>query len=142
MEPLIIENGNDILAIIITKNYRVDGISFFTPDDYSQQLAYMHHPTGKSIQPHLHNRVYREVHYTQEVLVIKSGKLRVDFFDEDKNYLKSHILEGGDVIMLSSGGHGFYVLEEVEMYEIKQGPYVGEVDKTRFKNTIGELKFD
>lgn len=120
------------LAIIIKANYQKPGISFFTPDDYSQQLAYMEHPKGKYIEPHIHNLVKREVHFTQEVLVIRKGKLRVDFYDDDKKYLESHILEAGDVILLASGGHGFEVLEPVEMFEVKQGPYAGEQDKTRF----------
>jgi mannose-6-phosphate isomerase-like protein (cupin superfamily) len=93
----------------------------------------MHHPAGKEIPPHVHNPVPREVHFTQEVLFIKRGKLRVDFYDEDRNYLESRILEAGDTILLATGGHGFEVLEEIEMIEVKQGPYAGEQDKTRFQ---------
>ena len=52
----------------------------------------------------------------------------------------STILRTGDVILLASGGHGFEVLEELEMYEIKQGPYIGEDDKTRFEGKIDEIK--
>lgn len=122
-----------ILAIIIKSNYHSEGIEFITPDDYSQQLAYMHHPAGKNIDAHIHNHIERSVAYTQEVLVIKCGKLRVDFYDENQNYLESRILSKDDTILLASGGHGFKVLEEVEMIEIKQGPYAGEQDKTRFK---------
>ncbi len=121
-----------LLAIIIRSGYSQPGISFFTPDDFSQQLAYMHHPAGKAIQPHLHNPVPREVNYTQEVLFIKRGRLRVDFYDDSKNYLESRVLESGDVILLATGGHGFEVLEEIEMIEVKQGPYAGDRDKTRF----------
>jgi len=121
-----------LLAIIIRSGYSQSGISFFTPDDFSQQLAYMHHPAGKAIQPHLHNPVPREVNYTQEVLFIKRGRLRVDFYDDSKNYLESRVLESGDVILLATGGHGFEVLEEIEMIEVKQGPYAGDRDKTRF----------
>lgn len=131
--PILI-NGptGETLAIIIKADYKKDGIEFFTPDDYSQQLAYMKHPKGKIIDPHVHNIVKRQVYLTQEVLVIKSGKLRVDFYTNEKEYLESYLLEKGDVILLVSGGHGFEVLEEVEMYEIKQGPYAGDNDKTRF----------
>ena len=95
----------------------------------------MRHPAGKLIAPHVHNPAPREVIYTQEVLFIKKGKLRVDFYDSEQNYLESRILEAGDVILLIAGGHGFEVLEEVEMFEVKQGPYVGEQDKTRFTPT-------
>ena len=127
-----INHNDETLAIIIKADYKKEGIEFFTPDDYSQQLAYMKHPEGKIILPHVHNEVKRQVHFTQEVLVIKSGKIRVDFYTQSKEYLESFILEEVDVILLASGGHGFEVIEDVEMFEIKQGPYAGENDKIRF----------
>jgi mannose-6-phosphate isomerase-like protein (cupin superfamily) len=127
-----IKHQSQLLALIISNQFKESGIHFFTPNDLSQQLAYMRHPAGKIIQPHVHNPVPRQVHYTQEVLFLKKGKLRVDFYDEQQNYLESHILEAGDVILLATGGHGFEVLEEIEMFEVKQGPYAGDQDKTRF----------
>lgn len=127
-----IEDGGRLLAIIISHQFNKDGVHFFTPADFSQQLAYMHHQPGKIIEPHTHNAVNRQVSYTQEVLFIKRGRIRVDFFDEERKPLLSRTLEEGDTILLASGGHGFEVLEELEMIEVKQGPYMGEMDKTRF----------
>ena len=129
---------NRLIALIVSYQFNQPGIHFFTPNELSQQLAYMHHPTGKVIQPHVHNPVIREVTHTQEVLFIKSGKLRVDFYNDQQEYLDSRILEAGDVILLVTGGHGFEVLEEIEMIEVKQGPYVGEQDKTRFVGITAE----
>ncbi|MGB5962201.1 MAG: hypothetical protein WBG73_16155 [Coleofasciculaceae cyanobacterium] len=123
---------NQLLALIVSHRFNEPGIHFFTPNELSQQLAYMRHPVGKIIPPHVHNPVIREVQYTQEVLFIKKGKLRVDFYNNQREYLESRLLEAGDVILLVTGGHGFEVLEEIEMIEVKQGPYVGEQDKTRF----------
>jgi hypothetical protein len=128
-----IASHDQLLALIISHRFNKPGIHFFTPDELSQQLAYMHHPTGKIIPPHVHNPVPRQVTYTQEVLFIKAGKLRVDFYTDQQQYLESRILEAGDTILLVTGGHGFEVLEEVEMIEVKQGPYVGDLDKTRFQ---------
>jgi mannose-6-phosphate isomerase-like protein (cupin superfamily) len=128
---------DQVLSIIIPSEFREPGINFFTPDSFSQQLAYMKHPKGKSIQPHIHKQVRREVFYTQEVLLIKKGKLRVDFYNDEQEYLESRILKGGDVILLIKGGHGFEVLEELEMIEVKQGPYVGNNDKVRFSGIDG-----
>lgn len=122
-----------LLAVIIRTNYKSEGIEFFTPDDYSQQLAYMNRPKDYVIPPHVHNAVQRDVHFTQEVLIIKSGKVRVDFYDDDKNYLESKILYQGDVILLAYGGHGFSMIEDSEIIEVKQGPYAGELDKVRFE---------
>ena len=127
-----IEHNGKILAIIISNDYSKDGVEFFTPNDFSQQLAYMKHPKGKRIDAHTHNIVPREVSYTKEVLVIRKGKLRVDFYEDDQTYIESHIVNQGDIILLAFGGHGFECLEEVEMIEIKQGPYLGEQDKVRF----------
>ena len=127
-----IYDGDNLLAIIISNKFNEPGIHFFTPDDFSQQLAYMRHSKGKIIIPHVHNPVPRQIEYTQEILFIKSGKIQVDFYDMKQKYLESHVLAQHDVILLIKGGHGFEVLEEIEMFEIKQGPYVGENDKTRF----------
>lgn len=123
---------NKLLSIIINSKFEKNGIEFFTPDEFSQQLAYMKRPKDYVIVPHVHNPVQRDVQYTKEVLFIKSGKVRVDFYDEDKSYLESTVLEAGDVILLAYGGHGFEMLEESEIIEVKQGPYVGELDKERF----------
>jgi hypothetical protein len=125
-------HSGQLLALLVPGKFREPGIHFFTPDDLSQQLAYMRHPSGKVIAPHVHNPVPREVQFTQEVLVLMKGRLRVDFYTDEQSYLESWMLGSGDVILLAAGGHGFEVLEEVEMFEVKQGPYTGVHDKTRF----------
>ena len=125
-------HNNLRLAIVIRSNYNNSGIHFFTNELDSQQLGYMNRPKDYSILPHCHNIIPREVHLTQEVLYIKKGKVRVDFYDKEKNYAFSSILEQGDVILLADGGHGFKMLEDSEIIEIKQGPYCGDKDKVRF----------
>ena len=129
-----IMHNNEVLAIIISSDYVADGITFFTDDKYSQQLGYMNRPLGYKIQPHRHNNIKREVVQTQEVLFIKSGKVRVDFYDEDQSYLESRLLSKGDVILLASGGHGFEMIEPSEIIEVKQGPYAGGQDKVHFNH--------
>jgi mannose-6-phosphate isomerase-like protein (cupin superfamily) len=137
-----IEHAGRLLAVIVTSDFQERGITFFTPDELSQQLAYMHHPPGKKIEPHVHTPATREVLLTQETLFIKRGKLRVDFFDEQQTYLESRVLQTGDVILLVQGGHGFEVLEELEMFEVKQGPYLGSDDKTHFRSKLpARLRF-
>ena len=128
-----ITNNNLLLSIIVRHKFQKNGIEFFTPPEFSQQLAYMKRPKDYIIPPHIHNPISREVQWTQEVLFVKKGKVRVDFYDENKNYLKSTILETGDIILLAHGGHGFEMLEDTEIIEVKQGPYAGEMDKIRFE---------
>ena len=127
-----VKKKNRLLAMIIRNDYQCEGVDFITPSEYSQQVAYMHHPIGKIIDAHVHNLVHRNVVLTQEVLIIKKGILRVDFYDEYEDYLESRNLYAGDIILLVSGGHGFKVIDEVEMIEVKQGPYSGDQDKKRF----------
>ena len=133
-----ITHNNKTLAIIIKANYTKEGIAFFTPDDFSQQLGYMNRPVDYIIPPHVHNVVERKVELTQEVLYVKSGKVRVDFYDDDKVYRESRIISTGDVILLAHGGHGFKMLEQSEMIEVKQGPFCGEMDKVRFDSVSDE----
>jgi len=126
-------DDDTVMAIILRREYRADGIQFLTPDSYSQQLGYMNRPQGYVIKPHLHCPVSREVAYTNEVLFIKSGKVRVDFYGRDQSYRESRVLNSGDVILLIVGGHGFEMIEASEIIEVKQGPYAGEHDKVRFE---------
>lgn len=126
----VFKDGDKILAIVVKNDFVKEGIEFFTLDDFSQQLAYMNHRKGKIIKPHIHNPVKREVHLTQEALFIKKGRLKVDLYSNDKKPVQSFVLDAGDVILLASGGHGFEVLEGIEMIEVKQGPYAGEMDKS------------
>tara|TARA_Y100000588_G_scaffold341060_1_gene384817 strand:- start:270 stop:701 length:432 start_codon:yes stop_codon:yes gene_type:complete len=128
-----IRDRDTLLAILISGRFKESGITFFTEGSLSQQLAFMNHPKGKEIPPHVHNPVHREVTTTQEVLILRKGRLRVDFYGEDRDYLESIVIEADDVLLLISGGHGFEVLEEIEMFEVKQGPYAGDSDKTRFE---------
>lgn len=135
MEPLEkLEYNGQLLGLIIRTEFKKDGIAFFTPDDFSQQLGYMNRPKDYVIPPHVHNVVERKVDLTQEVLFVKSGKVRVDFYDQEQNYLESRILVKGDIVLLAHGGHGFKMLEPTEMVEVKQGPYCGEMDKVRFES--------
>ena len=128
----MIENiifSNITFATIIRANYKKEGISFFTPDDFSQQLGYMNRPKGYIIDPHYHNHIERNITITQEVLYIKSGVVRVDFYTNTNTYLESKILYTGDVILLAAGAHGFEIIEEAEIIEVKQGPYNQDKDK-------------
>jgi hypothetical protein len=71
-------------------------------------------------------------------LLLKRGKLRVDFYDQHQSYIDSRILYAGDIILLATGGHGFEVLEEIEMIEVKQGPFAGDRDKQRFAGIVSD----
>lgn len=128
-----IYNGVQFLGLIIRKDYHETGIQFLTDDQAPQQLGYMNRAKDYVIAPHVHNVVPRTVDLTQEVLIVQRGKVRVDYYDDNKNYLESRIANEGDIIYLGYGGHGFKMLEDTEMVEVKQGPYCGTQDKVRFE---------
>jgi mannose-6-phosphate isomerase-like protein (cupin superfamily) len=128
-----IVHGLEPIALILRSQYDEPGLNFFTPPNFSQQVAFMKHPQGKKIDPHVHNLVSRQVLYTQEVLVIRKGRVKVNLYSSDKEFIGEKILESGDMILLCGGGHSFEMLEETSMIEIKQGPYAGDGDKTRFE---------
>lgn len=120
------------LAIIVRKNYHQEGIEFFTGDNDPLQIGYMKRGKDYVIQPHVHNAVERTISFTHEVLVIKSGTVRIDFYTSEKQYIRSTKVYQGDVVLLTDGGHGFKMLDDAEIIEVKQGPYVGNLDKQRF----------
>lgn len=132
MVEYIHDSMNGELIAIIVQNPNDSGVKFYSSADLSQQLGFLNHPTGHVINPHVHNRIPREVHYTQEILIIMSGLLKVDFYNSKREWIQTRTVGAGSAVQLVNGGHGFEVIENVQMYEIKQGPYVGHQDKTFF----------
>ena len=135
-----IKYNKKLLALIVRGKYRNRrGITFFTGKDSTQQFGYMKHKNKYVIKPHLHKKRLTKILCTTEVILILKGILRVDFYNVGKKYLFSKLLKKNDIIMLVHGGHGFKVLKNVEMIEIKQGPYILSKDKIKFEN-IDEKK--
>ena len=133
-----------LLAILVRKNYRKKkGINFFTDKKASQQVGFMKHKKDYIILPHKHNKrkktAIAKIDTTTEVLIILKGILRVDFYNTKEKYLFSKKLYANDLIMLSNGGHGFKVLKDVKMIEVKQGPYSLSMDKVKFEK-VNEKK--
>jgi len=126
-----------LLALIVRGKYRnKKGITFFTPDEATQQFGYIKHNKGHLIKPHLHKKRVSKILYTSEVILLFKGILRVDFYNDLKKYLFSKVLKKGDIIMLVHGGHGFKVLKDIEMIEVKQGPYDIIMDKVKFNSNL------
>ncbi len=122
-----------LFALVVSGKYRnKKGVTFFTPDDTTQQFGYMKHKKGYLINPHKHNKRLTKILSTTEVILLLKGVLRVDFYNQQKKYLFSKILREKDIIMLVHGGHGFKVIKDVEMIEVKQGPYSLAKDKIKF----------
>ena len=129
-----------LFALIVRSKFRKKkGINFFTENNATQQFGYMKHKKDYVIKPHKHNQRLTKILTTTEVIILFKGILRVDFYDNKEKYLFSKKIFRNDIVMLANGGHGFKVLEDVEMLEIKQGPYRLSKDKVKFDN-IDEKK--
>tara|TARA_B100000035_G_C20908096_1_gene512587 strand:- start:181 stop:615 length:435 start_codon:yes stop_codon:yes gene_type:complete len=129
-----IYNKKKLYGLIVRRNYqKKKGVSFFTDKNATQQFGYMNHKKNHFILPHRHNKRQSKILLTTEVIIILKGILRVDFYNDNEKYLFSKKVFANDIIMLSSGGHGFKVLKDVKMIEVKQGPYSLSKDKVKFE---------
>ena len=131
---------NKLFALIVRRQFRKkSGINFFTSKDATQQFGFMKHKKNHFIKPHKHNKRLTRILRTTEVILLLKGTLRVDFYTDKLKYLFSKKINERDIIMLIHGGHGFKVLKNVEMIEVKQGPYSLASDKIKFK-TVDDKK--
>ena len=133
---------NKLFALIVRKQFRKkSGINFFTSKESTQQFGFIKHKKNHIIKPHKHNKRLTKILRTTEVILLLKGTLRVDFYNDKNKYLFSKIINERDIIMLIHGGHGFKVLKNVEMIEVKQGPYKLASDKVKFK-AVDEKKIN
>ena len=130
-----IKHKGKLIAIVLPHSYSKPGLEFFTANELTLQMGYMKYPAGHRIVPHVHKPAPRGITYTLEAIFVKSGRVRIDFYTNEKDYIDAIELVAGDVILFVSGGHGFKFVEAGELIEIKQGPYVSqEIDKEKFEN--------
>ncbi len=124
-----------VIGIIIYSGHHIpeNNIEFISPHDYLLQLGVMNRPQGYKVIPHIHNAVRRETFGTQEVLFIKEGRILIDFYSYEREYLESRELSAGDVVLLCGAGHGITMLEPTIMIEVKNGPFIEGADKGRFE---------
>lgn len=124
-----IEGGEGLLAIVIRKDQRKNGVNFVTDRDAELQVALIKHPCGHEVVPHRHLPASRTLKLTQEVLVVQKGFLLARFYASDGRYVDSKCIGPNEVVLLISGGHGFVAETDVEFVEVKTGPYLGALDK-------------
>jgi len=124
-----IEWQGKVLAIILRKGWQAEGVEFVTTKDSPLQMGLLVHKEGKEIRPHFHKPRREIIEKIQEVLHIEQGKVEVNFYDNKKRVARA-ILGSEDTILLLQGGHGFKILKDSRIIEIKQGPYGDErIDK-------------
>jgi cupin fold WbuC family metalloprotein len=127
-----IEQRGQVFAIVIRRSFSKPGVHFFTPGEFSQQLGMLVHAKGKVVDRHRHKPVRREILRTQEVLVVLSGRIKIQIYNDEGSLLRTVILKEGDSILLATGGHRVEILKKARILEVKQGPYAGFEDKEYF----------
>ena len=127
-----IKQGTLVLARHISaENVWGDGLQFFSKDEEFEQVGTWNYNQGKILLAHTHNELAREVHWTQEVLYLHTGKLKAKIYDTFNELIAELIVNKGDILILLRGGHGYEILEDdTKVIEINNGPYLGaEIDR-------------
>lgn len=134
-----VEWNGKVFALVLRVDYEPQGVNFITSKDEPIQLGILKHLCGARIKPHVHKNQPRTISEVQEVLHIEYGKVETEFYENNGKKVGNIILNSGDTILLLSGGHGFNILKDSKIIEVKQGPYYGaEADKQLLKTNLGE----
>ena len=122
-----------LLAIIVKESSFLNaGFNFITPNSLPLQLGFINHKSNTCIKPHTHNTYVRKIKKTTEILLVRKGSLRVDFYHKSKKYLFSKVISKNSILILVEGSHGFKITKNCSIIEIKQGPFNLALDKKRF----------
>jgi mannose-6-phosphate isomerase-like protein (cupin superfamily) len=120
------------LAYIIRGELNPAKTTFLTPPEFKQQVGFVVCPAGGQIQRHVHNPLERHLIGTSEVLLVRKGRCEVDIYGDDREIVATREIREGDILLTVAGGHGFRMVEDTVLLEVKQGPYTGIEDKERF----------
>lgn len=131
VERVTSPNGQT-LVFIVRANFSPDKTTFVTPDETNLQMGFIVYPEGHEIAKHVHKPIERRTRGTNEAVFIRRGRCQVDLYDDSRQLVTSRELRTGDVMLTVSGGHGFRMLDDTVILEVKQGPYAGMDDKERF----------
>ena len=124
--------GDQTLAYIVRASFLPERTTFLTPSDYKQQVGYIVYPAGGEVARHVHKSLERHLVGTSEVIVVRAGRCLLDVYSDERELVATRELRAGDVMLMVGGGHGFRMLEDTVLLEIKQGPYTGLDEKERF----------
>jgi hypothetical protein len=120
------------LCYILRVSLNPQRTTFFTPAEFKQQVGFVVYPAGGQITRHVHRPVERHLVGTSEVLVVKKGRCEIDIYNDERKLVATRELLAGDIMLMVGGGHGFRMLEDTVLIEVKQGPYTGIDEKERF----------
>jgi len=114
-----------VLAIIVRGFNSKDGVTFFTPEDYSMQIGMLNRDLGFVSRPHTHPKLNKNIKDVMETVTVLGGKIKVKFYGDELSAVKEVILKPHDSALFIYGGHGYEVIEKCKVFTVKQGPYPG-----------------
>lgn len=127
-----IGSGGKILVYLIRGKQIITRTQFITPQNANLQVGHIAYPAKSIISRHIHKKIIRRLDRTEEVLIVRKGSCLFDIYDERKKLVTTRKVGEGDIIIITGGGHGFRVVKDLVLLEIKQGPYTGIDEKERF----------
>lgn len=122
-----------IYALVLRKGAEAKGVNFITPRNYPLQVGVQLRRKNELIKSHIHKSTKKEIKTIQEFIHIDYGRVKVSIFNENGEKISDIILNSGDSMLQVRGGHGFKVLKDTKLIEVKQGPYDSvKEDKIKF----------
>ncbi|MEO8581499.1 MAG: hypothetical protein ABI425_02850 [Patescibacteria group bacterium] len=113
------------IATIVRGTHTVENLEFFTDDTNPLQVGMHSKKAGTNLTPHIHLSKTKVITEIQEVLYLIKGKVKVTFYTIEGDIIDEKTLNTGDIAILMKLGHGFEVIEDSLILEVKQGPYPG-----------------
>ncbi len=120
------------LVYIIRAELSPAQTTFVTPAEFTHQVGLIVYPAGGEVRRHQHLPIERNIVGTSEVIIVRKGRCELDVFDNDNTLVATRELRTGDVMLMIGGGHGFRMIEDTVLIEVKQGPYTGLKEKVLF----------
>jgi quercetin dioxygenase-like cupin family protein len=130
VEPIV--SKDKPLAFIVRADMSPEATTFVTPPDFEQQVGFIVYAAGGEIRRHSHRPVERHITRTSEVVFVRSGRCEIDIYDDDRSLVATRELKPGDLVIAVAGGHGYRMLEDTVLLEVKQGPYTGIEERVPF----------
>ncbi|MDD5050828.1 MAG: hypothetical protein PHV93_03775 [Candidatus Pacebacteria bacterium] len=117
-----IKYNGECIGVLLTS--LPDGSKPLTDGKEALQVVTLKHKAGSVLKAHMHEPKRRETQGLQECLFVKSGRVALDLFWIDKTFVKKIELKAGDFFILQKGGIAITIIENAELIEAKNGPFV------------------
>jgi len=120
------------LCYVVRAGFQPQETQFITRPEHKQQVGFIKYPEGSRIARHVHLPLNRSLVGTSEAVLVRSGRCVLEVYTDTHELVATREIACGDLVLMVAGGHGFEVLEDTVLLEVKQGPYLGLDEKERF----------